>query len=241
MQPLSGRLDDQRRALVVGDAGVGLQVRVLLPRGGEPPAQHEVGLGEAGLDVAAADLLVQQHVRAALGVDQRRIGRQRRVRVAHQRQVGVADLDQRGGPCRQLRRRRDDQRDPVADVAHDLAAQHFLVGVDQAVAVVRHVGRGQHRDDTVELARAARVDALDPRVRAVGEDGLAVQHLRPHQVGRVARGAGDLGARIGPRDRAADQAHSLSRARRGRRTAAGCGSCARNSWAAPSIASRILR
>ena len=40
-----------------------------------------------------------------------------------------------------------DERDAIAVVTHDVVAQHRLIGVDQSVAVVRHVFRGEHGHD----------------------------------------------------------------------------------------------
>ena len=177
--------------------------------------------------------LVQQHVRPARGMHELRARFERAQRVAHNREIGVVHLDQCRTARSRLRILRDDQRDAVARITHALAAQHFLIRVDQAVAVVRHVRGRQHGHDARQRARPRRVDAIDRRVRAVREHRLAVQHVRAHEVRRVLRRAGHLRARVGARDRRADQAHAL--------TAAGCGSRACISRAPSSIASRILR
>ena len=242
VQPLSGRLDDQRRALVVRDRRVGLQVRVLLPGGREDLPHHDVGLRQRRIDVriverlrdvAAADLLVQQHVGAALRMHQRRIGFQRGERIADRGQVDERDLDQLRGGARDLGALGDDERDAVALVADPLAAQHLFVGVDQPVAVVGDVGRGEDRDHAGERARLRDLEPFDAGVAAVAEDRLAVQHPGLDEVGGVARGAGHLRARVGAGDRRADQRHAC--------TVSGSGSYASSSRTAAIIASRILR
>ena len=154
-------------------------------------------------------------------------------RVADERQILVFDLDQpRGGRCG-ARIARDHQRDPVAGVAHALAAEELLVGVDQAVAVIRNVCGAQHGHDAGVRGGAADIQPANRGVRAVREDGLAVQHPGPDQIRRILRGPGDLSARIGTGDRAADSAHA--------RVLTGTGSCSFISRAAACIASRILR
>ncbi len=233
VQPLPGRLDDERLALVVRDPGVGLQVRVLLPRRRERAAEHYVRAGERVLDVAFANLLVQQDVRAAGRVHQLRVRLERAQRVADDRKIGVLHLDERCTARRGCGIVGHHERHAVAGVAHALAAQHFLIGVDQAVVVVRNVRGGQHRNHAGERERAGRVDAVDRRVRAVREHRFAVQHVATHEICGIASRARHLRVRVGPRDGRADQAHT--------RTASGCGSSSCSSRAARSCASRILR
>jgi hypothetical protein len=53
--------------------------------------------------------------------------------------------------------------------------------------------------------RRGRIDADDPRVRAVREHDLEVQHAGPDQIAGVVRRAGDLAERVGARKRGANQ------------------------------------
>ena len=74
VQPLPGGLDDNPPRLVdVGDAGFGLQERVLLPGGRELPLEHDVRGFETRLDVALADRDARQHVRSTRLVHERRV------------------------------------------------------------------------------------------------------------------------------------------------------------------------
>ena len=236
VQPLPRRFDHQRRAVVVGDPGIGLKVRMLLPRRRERARQHDIGRGKGRLDVALADLLVQQHVGAELGMHERRVRFERRQRVANDRQVLVLDLDESRGGRRRARVARDHQRDAVAHISHALAAEQLLVGVDQAVAVIRHVGGAQHRHDAGIGGRAADVQAANRGVSAVRENGVGVQHPGPDEVRRIPCRAGHLSASVRAGDRTADPAHTACP-----ELVEGNGSRSLISRAAASIASRILR
>ena len=163
-------------------------------------------------------------LRPAQRVHQRRVRFERAQRVAGERQIGVVDRDDRCAARAAVSRIvRDHQRDAVARVAHALAAQHFLVGVDEAVAVVRHVGRGQHRDDAGYRERARRVDAVDRRVRARAR-------TRPcSAASRRARGRPDSAPRRSPcraRRGARPAYRSGSREHRAGMRLARCSSCA---------------
>ncbi len=96
VQPLTCGLDDELSVFVVSDAGVRLQVRVLLPRRFERFFEHHVRCGKAGLHVALANANVLEHVASAIGVNERRIGRHRRARVADRRQIFVRHFDEFG-------------------------------------------------------------------------------------------------------------------------------------------------
>ena len=62
-----------------------------------------------------------------------------------------------------------DERDAVAVVTHGVIAQDRLVGVDQSVAIVRHVLRGEHGNDARYRQRCRAVDREDARVAAARE------------------------------------------------------------------------
>ena len=185
VQPLPRRLDDHALLLVhPGDASLGLEEGVLLPGGLELAFEDDVGLGEAARDVALADGDVQQQVRAALFVDQRRVGGQRGARIGHDGQVLVLDLDQLRAGLGGLLRLGDDERDLVAAEAHDLAAEDRLVGVDQAEGVIRNVA-AVRTATTPGCASAAAVSS--ERMRAWGRSAKTT--LRRSMSGRT-RSAG---------------------------------------------------
>ena len=145
----------------------------------------DVGLGEAGLDVA--DVAVQLGDDVALGVgdvqagivvQQRRAGLHRLLGVEHGGQQFVVDLDQRE---RRLGRRfagRDDGGDALADVADD-GVEHQTIGGIVAGGFVppgretpgRRVVVGQHRDDTRRRERGVDVDGDDARRRRAASAG----------------------------------------------------------------------
>ncbi len=139
----------------------------------------------------------------------------RRARIAHDRQVLVLDAHERRAARGGEVVLGDDERDAVAVVAHGIIAQHGLVGVDQPVAVVRHVLRGQHRDDARHGQRGRGVDREDARVAAPREDGLQPQHARPDQVGGIVGRAGDFVERVVTRMRGADVVHVPTSTRSG--------------------------
>ena len=181
---------------------------MFLPGGRELALQHHVGLSEGGSHVAPVDRHVDQHVgpvRAKPIVDQRRVRGHRGAWVGDRRQVFVVDGDQRC--C--LRRCRlgfsHHERHPVALEAHHVPTQDRLVGVDQAVGVVGHIGGGEHSHHAGMAQRRARVDAADAGVRALRKDDLGVQHAGPHQVGRIGRRPGHFPDRIGTLQRGSEQ------------------------------------
>ena len=102
--------------------------------------------GESRRDVAALNAAIGQDVAGTVrmqldrALDFRRVdARYRRQRLIGNRHFGIVD-------CRQDCRGPDERNDRLAAIAHDAVRQHRLildVGID-AVAVVRHVGGGQH-------------------------------------------------------------------------------------------------
>ena len=175
---------DIQAAVVVepADGAMRLQMRVLHPLDGIDAFVDEVGLGEAGFDVA--DVAMQFGDDIALGVGDARgrrfVVQQRRARphrllgVEHGGQDFVDHLDQ---PASRLRRRfagRDHRRDALPDAAHDGIEHQRVVGIVGVEfvprgrkAARRRVAMRQHRDHARapraprwrRYARCARKDA----------------------------------------------------------------------------------
>ena len=81
---------------------------------------HDVGLLERRVDVAAGDRPVERDVVRRFGVQLRRARLRRLLRVDDGRQRLVVDVDQVERVVRLVRRLGDDDRDGVADVADDV-------------------------------------------------------------------------------------------------------------------------
>ena len=76
-----------------------------------------------------------------------RTGGDRLASAADGGEVLIGNAHERGPLRRRFIVLRDDQRDAIAEVAHDAVAQHRLIALDQAVAVHRNVRGGQHAHD----------------------------------------------------------------------------------------------
>ena len=169
VQPLPGRLDHHAPVVVdVGDAGLGLEEGVLLPGGLELALQHTSASAKrarrrrpCGWGCAAAGWCRSSSwTSGASGASAARgsvtAGRSSYSTWTSCAPASAASL-----------RLGDDQRDLVALEAHDLAAEDRLVGVDQAVGVVRHVGGGEHGDDAGMRQRGGGIERADARVGRV--------------------------------------------------------------------------
>jgi hypothetical protein len=98
-----------------------------------------------------------------------------------------------------------DDRDRLAEVAHLLHGEDWLVGDLEPVALV--TGDVLVREDGADAGHAARLGCVDrgdagPRVRAA--KGVPVEHAGREEIARVGELARHLGDRVGAADRLAD-------------------------------------
>ncbi len=211
VQPLAGGLDHHAAGIVyVGDARLRLQERVLLPARLELAVDDDVSRPQRRGRVAFADARVLEQIRAVRGMDHRRIGCERRRRVEHRRQILVRDPHEPRAGFGGLVRLGHDERDAVADEAHDVTTEDGLVRLDQAVSVARHVGRREHGDDAGHGHRPGGIDRPDARVRPPRGNDREPQHAGTDEVARVACRARHLAERVGPGWGRADHAFNTA-------------------------------
>ncbi len=206
MHPLAGRLDHHMALFVeIGDPRFRLEEGMLLPGGAKLAREYDIGLGQCMRGVPFANGHVQQHVRAVMFMDQRRVGCHPRTRIGDCGQVLILDMNQLGTCDGGLLALRRHQRHLITLETHDLATQDRLVSVDEPIGVVGHITCGQHGHHAGHLKGSAGINRLDARVRALGEDDLQMEHARPHQIGRIAGRARNLAQRVRARQRRSDQ------------------------------------
>ncbi len=169
----------------------------------DPVLDHDVGVGERRVDVAAGNGPVERDVLRNAVVELRRACLRRALRIDDGRKRLVVDIDQIHGVLRLIPALGHDNGDAVADVADDVLCQD-RIRTDAKIGVrhepeARHglqallrICRGVNGNHARGGAGPRRVDAPDPRVR-VG----APQDRRVHQAGQ-----GDV---VGVRRRSGDQ------------------------------------
>ena len=108
----------------VGDHAAALERRGVRAAEVEALAEDVRGVRERPVDVARLELDVREVVVAQLVVQDRRAGRERRLRVEHGRQPLVLDVDQLGRVLGDGARARHDGRDGLADEAHAVEREH---------------------------------------------------------------------------------------------------------------------
>ena len=184
LDDLRGGADGEHAVLVdPGRAGLGLEVHVVAEGHAVLALDDDVGLREAGVDVALAHLVGADDV-AVLLADAVGVGLERLERVEHARLRVVDDLDGARGLLGLGERLGGDQRHALAHVAHLLVGQHPVQALEPAAGRVRlaelagglvvgHVLGGQHRVDAGHGLGLAGVDGDDLRRRV-----LAPEHLR---------------------------------------------------------------
>ena len=185
-------------------AGVRLDVALVHRLGRERALDDEIGLLEAGGDVAQHELDALGHVRGRLGRGvhagrEHIVMQQRRARlhgldhVDDVRQHLVVDLDELQRPLGDLGAGGGHCRDRVAlierllarhHVAHDiLVVDHHLARRDELGGLVLEVHAGDDGLDAGELLRRRGVDRLDARVRMRASQHLADDLAGHDQVG----------------------------------------------------------
>ncbi len=191
MHPLARR--DDLNAAVIPDKGhpsLGLEIGVFLRVGAVDAFHDHVGLGEAGLDVPVADVVVQEHIGIpvpfAIGVAAEGIWVQDGCirlegseRICDHGQLLVIHLDESGrvfGLSLGLRHHQGYVISLPADYFRLFRAarpaEHGLIRHDESVLVHRHVSRGQHRDDARCGLGLAHVQSGDAGMGDAGEDDL---------------------------------------------------------------------
>ena len=143
VQPLRGDVQLDAAAVRVGDGDGRLEPeeRLVLHADLVRALDDDVA---GGVGVAAHDALVAQHV--AVGVDRRVRAVDRRLGVEQRVEHLVVDVDRGQRPPARLRVVGGDGGDGLADVAHELAGEHRLVGGDQPVGrLAGHVVGGDDR------------------------------------------------------------------------------------------------
>jgi hypothetical protein len=169
---------------------------VLEPGGNVAVFVHDVSLrvGVRTVGPRAAEVLVLGRV----WMQDRRVGRERPLRIEDGRQLLVLDLDKRGRLLRGLERIRGDRRDAVTDETHAIPREDRPVLQAATEAGRPYVRAGDHRAHARNLARGVDVDRHHARVRVGASDESSVQHPRHRDVRRVFRRAGDLVASLDP-------------------------------------------
>ena len=124
------------------------------------------------------------------------------------RQLLVLRRDQVYRLLRHMRIGSEHDRDRLADIAHLVQGEYWLIVECRPVVRFRNdfldVLPGHHAVDTRQRLRRAHVDALDAAVRDAGAENLAVKHPRQAQVVDVLGLARDLEPRLQARYRAPD-------------------------------------
>ena len=237
-----------------GHAGVRLEVALVNRRGDITPLDHHIGLGEASRRIAATQLDLLGDVRGRrrarhlpLGeeivVQQRRIGRHRRLHVDDVRQHLVLDADQRERLAQDIGRGRRHRRHRVTDI-QDLVTRHAvfreraqrgraLAGFHFLVAGLGEIGSGHHRLDAGQRARGGGVDAKEAGMGMGASLDAAGEHAGQSQVGAEVGATGDLVRTVGADRALADDLERRGRDGIGHRPAP----CSR-SWAAAACTAR---
>ena len=195
---------------------MGLDIALMRGGGAKASLDHEVGLGETGLDVAVAVFIavhdIGRHalghglVRAAL-VEHGRAGFHRLVDVGHVRQHLVVDLDQLQRLTRHLLGNGGNGRDRVAVIERFLARHDVLEDVGDVVGHrLGEVPARHHRLDAFEGLGLRGVDRADARMGVGAAQDLAHQHSGHRHVGAVARPARHLVDAVGAHRAGADDA-----------------------------------
>ena len=180
---------DDRRAALPGRSHVALD---------DLDDRHRVAVavGLEDLDVVREALVKRGRVRVG-----------RRVGVEHRRQFLVGDVDQPGGLLGGFQIRRRDRGHRLAHIAHLADRERGLVLDEGADLVVADILARDNRRDAVERERGGDVVARDPRMGVGARHDHADQHVGARHVVGVDRLAGDLVARLEPRDALPDRAH----------------------------------
>jgi hypothetical protein len=202
----------------IGEAGVRLDIALVRRLGLEGALDDDVGLLEAGRDIAMAELVAAHDVGGLLGlrlhavgedgaVQDRRAGLHRLVDVGHVRQHFVVDLDQLQGFARRARIHRRDRGDGMALIQRLLARHDVVENVVEpgiAVGVILEVVAGHDRLHAGQLLGLGGVDLPDARVGVRRAQDAANQHAGRGGIGAEPGAARHLVDAVGAQRAAAD-------------------------------------
>ena len=173
-----------------------------------------VGRGERGLDVAGRDFAPIEQVVAELGMQHRRVGRQRVLELAHHRKLVPVDPHQLRrilGDGTGLRGDCDDRLTLPAgalDRERVLRRRAQRRSVGHGAPPRRHppgeLGAGDHAGDAVEGQRLGAVDAVDPGMGVRASHKGQADHAGQRQIIDIGAAPGDRAARTWPGQRASD-------------------------------------
>jgi hypothetical protein len=206
LDDLRGDADRDHAVLVEPrDAGLRLDEGVIDERRPVAPLDDDVGLPEARLDVALADLPARDDVPRRL--EARRVGLHRGLGIEDTGEVPILDGHAAGPVLGRLLRLRGHQRDRLPEKPDDLVREDLRPRPERAhrrrlardVAeedVVRDVAGREHAADAGDGLGRARVDPHDPRRRPRGAHDLCVEHAAHREVVRVSREPEDLVAGV---------------------------------------------
>ncbi len=176
-----------------GDHRLRLEVQLLLVPRPVGALDHQVGPGEAGVEVSLVDL---ERLAEGRGLE----------RVEHRGQRLGPESDGVAGSQGERPPGSRDQCHGFCDVTDLVGDQRRLVVHDQRDHVLaRDVRRSDH-DDARPVEGRVEVDPQQPRVRLGGTHGQAVPRPRDDEVVREARGARELVAPLPPERRASVRA-----------------------------------
>jgi hypothetical protein len=177
VRDLGRRVERQAVAPHFGDRTARFNRAASRPLLDEAALDEDLGLGEPGVDVAAADRPLVRLVGAELLPDERGAVLERLLRVDDDRLGVVLDDDLLGSINDRVSVSADDDRDRVADVLDLVALQWPVLGRphldpgwgpdhrERRREVVREVLACERGDDVRVLERAGGVDRDDARVR----------------------------------------------------------------------------
>ncbi len=237
---LLGRPDGDAFLGPLRDSGWRFEEAGQHPAGLEAVLAHEVGLGEAGLDVAEIHVELPADVAGPIVVHERCCVGDCLVDAEDAGERLVIDPDALAGFLGGGLVDGADGDDCFADEAHLLHGQRRLLARlgHPAPGEAAEVAPGQHTPDAFHRERRSGVDVQDPRMRMRAAQELDPQHAGERKIGRIARIAGDLFACINTRQPLSDEGVPVG--------AGGGGAHARafrrafNSVAAVSTASKIF-
>ena len=177
---------------------------------------HNVGLRKRSVGVAVAQLLVVvfvvifECIPRISRVDRWRSGLQRFLDIEHRRQLIVGDAHQGKRLERRALAGRDDAKDRLALVAHDVGSERRFVVLaeldeaEQGVEIDRHVGRPNDSLDARRARRRRIVDRANARMGVRAAQDFKVQKVGEPVVVVIRRGPGDMAEHVLPLRRLAD-------------------------------------
>ena len=206
-QPRFARIpvgDDGAR--LVGDAGMAAEDKCRL--------DHGVGFGKALVRLAGIEHALESEIVAKLGMDDRRLGVERRFRVGHAGQRFVIHFNQRASVFGFGAAARHDGAHRLALPAGAIDGDGVLRRRFDALEMREHadprrdhlgkLGAGDDRDHAGRFLCFRRFDVFDAGVRVRRAHEGDMRHARQHDVGDILAAALRQPRQIWPRHRAAD-------------------------------------